>query len=98
MGDAPRRLGVPDACGFLWEEAARGHSAQLVAQEAQEGEIPPPLSGLLILPLPQGPNTGDPLDIPRIRQYGADATQGTRFRALRPARLPRSNFHLLTPS
>lgn len=77
VGDAPCRLGVPDACGFLWEEAARGHSAQLVASEALEGEIPPPLSDPPILPLPQGPNMGDLLNIPRIRKYGVDTIHGT---------------------
>lgn len=51
MGAAPCRLGVPDACGFLWEEAARGRSTQLVALEAREGEILPLLFGPLILPL-----------------------------------------------
>lgn len=77
VGDAPCRLGVPDACGFLWEEAGRGHSAQLVASEALEGEIPPPLSDPPILPLPQGPNMGDLLNTPRIRKYGADTIHGT---------------------
>ena len=28
VGAAPCRLGVPNACGFLWEEAARGRSAR----------------------------------------------------------------------
>ena len=28
VGAAPCRLGVPNACGFLWEEEARGRSAR----------------------------------------------------------------------
>lgn len=66
MGAAPCRLGVPEPCGFLWEEAARGPSARLVALEAQEGEIPLPPSGSLILPLPQGPGLRDLLPRPPI--------------------------------
>lgn len=32
------RLGVPDACGFLWEEVA----AMLSSSKAWAGEVPPP--------------------------------------------------------
>lgn len=98
MGEAPCELGVPEACGFLWEEAARGHSAQRAALEAQEGEIPPPLSDALTLPLARGPNTGDPLNTPWI-----PSTVLIPFRELDsepcPAvlHLPRSNFHLPNP-
>lgn len=37
MGASACRLGVPDACGFLWEEVA----ARQRSSEAWAGEIPP---------------------------------------------------------
>lgn len=77
MGAAPCRLGVPEACGFLWEEAARGRSAQLEALEAQDGEIPLPPWGSLVLPLPQGPSTRDLLHLPKVPKSGAHCTPGT---------------------
>lgn len=38
VGATACRLGVPDACGFLWEEVA----ARQNSSEAWAGEIPPP--------------------------------------------------------
>lgn len=80
MGAAPCRLGVPEACGFLWEEAARGRSAQFLALEAQEGETPLPPAVSLIFPLSQGASLRDlrsrPLFIPGVPNCGADSAKG----------------------
>lgn len=82
VGAAPCRLGVPEACGFLWEEAARRRSAELEASEAQDGEIPLPPWGSLILPFPQGPGTRDLLRVPEVPKSDAHSTPGAGFRVL----------------
>ena len=72
------------ACRLRFPVGGSGSRAlsSALALEAQDGELSPPLSDLLILPLLQSPSMGDPLNIPSILKYGADTTQRTLFRAL----------------